>query len=252
MNPPGRLAIVTGTSAGLGEAVATLLVRRGWDVIGMARRPAAIADPRYRHLKLDLGDLDRLRTTMEREVADSLRDGRWQRIGLVNNAASTGTLGQTERLQAGAMLRSYAVNAVAPIWLMGFVLRTASPTVPIRIVNVSSGAAVHPYPGLGEYAGSKAALRMAGMVLGAELDSPLRQGGPRPDVAILNYAPGVVDTAMQTNARETPVDRFPWAGLFREFLAKGLLVTPATSAAPIAAFLEQDPAERFREGRLGG
>jgi NAD(P)-dependent dehydrogenase (short-subunit alcohol dehydrogenase family) len=51
-----RLALVTGTSAGLGAAVAAGLLASGWAVVGVARRTNAAADPRYRHLSLDLAD----------------------------------------------------------------------------------------------------------------------------------------------------------------------------------------------------
>jgi NAD(P)-dependent dehydrogenase (short-subunit alcohol dehydrogenase family) len=252
MSAVNRLAVVTGTSAGLGAAIATLLLERDWTVLGFARRAAAITHPHYRHVTLDLGDVEALQTVVPREAGRELREPGRPRVALVNNAATSGTLAQTDRLDASSMLRSFAVNAVAPTWLMGFVLRQVPASVPIRIVNVSSGAGVQAFPGLGEYGATKAALRMAGMVLGAELDSPLRLGGARPSVAISNYAPGVVDTDMQRGARERPADEFPWVGLFKDFLARGLIVTPEASAGPVVAFLESDPAERYRDERFTG
>jgi NAD(P)-dependent dehydrogenase (short-subunit alcohol dehydrogenase family) len=252
MSAVDRLAIVTGTSAGLGAAIAALLLKRDWRVIGIARRGAEITHPRYRHVLLDLADVEALQTVVPREVGRELRESGLTRVGLVNNAATTGILTQADRLDAASMLRSFAVNTVAPVWLMGFVLREVPAAVPIRIVNVSSGAGVQAFPGLGEYGATKAALRMAGMVLGAELDSPLRLGGARPNAAVLNYAPGIVETDMQRGARSRPADEFPWVGLFLEFQSRGLLVTPEVSAAPVATFLEGDPEERYRDERFGG
>jgi len=44
----------------------------------------------------------------------------------------------------------------------------------IRIVTCPQAPPFGRFPGLAAYCGSKAALRMAGMVLAAELESPLR------------------------------------------------------------------------------
>ena len=43
--PNRRLAIVTGTSSGIGEEVARQLLQRKWEVIGIARRAVAMDTP---------------------------------------------------------------------------------------------------------------------------------------------------------------------------------------------------------------
>jgi NAD(P)-dependent dehydrogenase (short-subunit alcohol dehydrogenase family) len=121
----------------------------------------------------------------------------------------------------------------------------------IRIVNVSSGAAVRAFPGLAAYCGSKAALRMAGMVLAAEMESPLRSS-VTPNVAILSYEPGVVDTEMQLATRSKSQEEFPWVETFRGFAAQGALVAPEIPAAEIVEFLEADGRTHFVERRRGG
>ena len=40
------VAVVTGTTSGIGEAVATKLLNEGWMVHGIARRAATIESPR--------------------------------------------------------------------------------------------------------------------------------------------------------------------------------------------------------------
>src|SRR5918995_3819601 len=168
--PNRHLAIVTGTSSGIGEKVAQQLLQRGWAVIGISRRSMPVEAPGYAHCSLDLEDVAGLTPSLERQVGPRLRDGAVTRIALVNNAADVALQGQVDQLEPNGMLQAYAVNTVAPVLLMGWVLRTASPRIPVRIVNVSSGAGVEPIPGLGAYGVTKAALRLAGMVLGAELD----------------------------------------------------------------------------------
>jgi benzil reductase ((S)-benzoin forming) len=246
-----RVALVTGTTRGIGAAVVERLLERGWSVVGLARGPAAFEHDRYEHLSIDLADAATLAPTIERAVGDTLADRRWARIGLVNNAATSGALGPVESTDPATLLRHAAVNWIAPAWLMAFMLRRTPPPTPLRIVNVSSGAAVQAFPGLSDYCASKAALRMAGMVVAAELESPLRPAAPRPDTAILSYEPGTVDTAMQEEARSRSLEEYPWGRLFRDFHASGALVPPAAPATEIVDFLECDGHARFSERRLG-
>lgn len=251
VDPTGaRIALVSGTTRGIGAAVADQLLERGWSVIGLARHPAAIDHERYRHVSIDLADAATLAATIEREAGNSLADPGWTRIGLVNNAAATGALGPVESTDPVSLLRLAAVNWIAPTWLMAFMLRWTPPQTPLRIVNVSSGAAVQAFPGLSDYCASKSALRMAAMVTAVELDSPLRAAPPRTDTAILSYEPGTVDTAMQEDARSRSLDDYPWGRLFRHFHATGALVAPAVPAAEVVNFLERDGHARFTERRL--
>jgi benzil reductase ((S)-benzoin forming) len=234
-----RLALVTGTSSGIGAAVARELLRRGWQVVGVARRTPDLAHGSYRHLALDLSDVPAASTALERDFGARLAERAWERVGLVNNAAAA-PAERIESLQALELLSAFALNAVMPLWLMGFVVRRSD--AQIRIVNVSSGAAQRPSPGLAAYCSSKAALRMAGMAAAAELDAR---------VSVLSYEPGVVDTEMQLAARSKPLAEFPWGETFRRYHAEGRLVAPELPAADIVEFLESAAAERFKERRYG-
>jgi benzil reductase ((S)-benzoin forming) len=243
-----KIALVTGTSSGIGAAVARTLLDRGWSVVGMSRARAEFDSSHYRHFNVDLADLDQLKGIAQEKLTPLLRDGNWGRIGLVNNAGAVGGLRALEEMDPLQVAGVFAVNAVAPIFLMGLVVRTAPPATKIRIVNLSSGAAVHPAPGLSDYGSSKAALRIAGMTMAAELESPERAGRPRPDMAILSYSPGVVDTPMQEKARSPD---HPWSQRFMDFYQSGRLEPPEAPAKEIAEFLEGDDGEAFMERRFG-
>src|SRR5487761_1911273 len=246
-----RVALVTGTSSGIGEAVALELLRRNWRVVGASRRAAAIEDPRYTHLQIDLGNVAELAARVEAAAGPLVTDASVVRVALVNSAADPGLLGPLGRIDPVEMQRVYAVNVIAPVWLMGWIVDRAARGSAIRIVNVSSGAASKVFPGLGVYAGTKAALRMAGMVLASELDSPDRPGGPHPDASILSYEPGVVDTAMQAAIRASSAETLPVVQMFKRLAAEGLLVPPERPAKEIADYLDRDEHSRFAERRLG-
>lgn len=246
---PTQIALVTGTSSGIGEAVACELLSRKWRVIGLSRRPAAIENPQYSHLQLDLANVAEL-TRVQDEVGHVLANSSVARLGLVNCAADPGLLGPLERVDPVQMLRVCAVNVVAPAWLMGWLVHRGKRNVPIRIVNVSSGADVTPYAGLGAYGSTKAALRMAGMILACELDSQERTDGRR-DVTILSYSPGAVDTPMQVAVRSSTIETLPIVDLFKQLAADGLLAPPSRPAAEIAAYLDGNGHARFVEQTFG-
>ena len=244
------VAIVTGTTAGLGKAVAEQLLERGWSVIGIARRPAALAHTAYRHIGADLASVPHDPTPLDSQLSAHLARLSPGRVGLVNNAASPEGLMPLERLEPQKVASIYAVNVIAPVWLMGFVLRNSSPDAAVRIVNVSSGAGTMGFPGLAAYGSGKAALRLAGMSLAREWDGSSIWAPVRRNAAILSYEPGVVDTDMQTYARTRSPEEFPWVQIFLDFEARGIAVAPRRPAADIVAFLEADGQAAFAERRL--
>jgi benzil reductase ((S)-benzoin forming) len=247
--PNRRLAIVTGTSSGIGDQVARQLLQRGWEIIGIARRAVALDTAGYTHCSLDLADVARLTRGLEKQLGSRVRDKGLARLALVNNAADVALLGQVDQLEPAGMLQAYAVNTIAPVLLMGWVLRTAPPRIPVRIVNVSSGAGVEPYPGLGAYGNTKAALRLAGMVLAAELDLRAAGGAPR-DATVWSYEPGVVATPMQEAVRTAATETVPIVQVFQDLAAQGQLRPADAPAAEIVSYLEADGHPRFSEQRF--
>jgi len=176
----------------------------------------------------------------------------WGRVALINNAADVGHLGWSTRLDPLAHARTYAVNVVAPVWLMGFFIERVPRETPLRIVNVSSGAGVRAFSGLGSYSMSKAALRMAGMMFGAELDAARGSERARHDTAVITYQPGIVETTMQRMAREQSATEFPSQPMFEGFLDSGMVVPPELPGDEIVAFAESGERPTYAEEQLAG
>jgi len=246
MVSPIRLALVTGASTGLGHSTAVALLSGGWSVIGLARRPAPIDHGAYRHEVLDLADLGAVEAFASR-LPESPVVASAARLGLVNNAAQLGPMRPLTRLSAADLMRASAVNAVAPLILAGAMARLAGAR-PLRIVNVSSGAATSARAGRTAYSSTKAALRLGGMALAAE--SVAGTGGTGRDLAVVSYEPGMVDTAMQAENRAASPEDLPDAAVFQALHAEGRLVAPGRPAAEIAALLDRDDLPPFSEFRF--
>jgi NAD(P)-dependent dehydrogenase (short-subunit alcohol dehydrogenase family) len=245
---PDKLAVITGTSAGIGAAVVRQLVARAWRVVGISRRRADFGDA-YTHVATDLADIAAATAEID-SVVRPLVDADWSRAALVNNAASPDLIGIGEGVDASALARVYTVNTVMPVWLMGFMARNRRGDAPLRIVNVSSGAGRHATPGLLGYGSSKAALRMAAMTLTAEWESTAPYAPRRTKIAVRSYEPGVVDTDMQSLARSLSPEVNPWGGMFSDFLRRGIVVDAEMPAKEIVEFLESDGDLGFSESRL--
>jgi len=245
-----RIALVTGTSTGIGLAAAQELLRRGWRVVGISRRAAPIDHRHYSHLRLDLAETAALVASVDAHAGPLVSDPSVGRIALINNAALGGLLGPVEQLDVAALPTIFAVNVTAPIALLGWLLRRSPHAAPLRIVNVSSGAAVIAYPGLGAYGSSKAALRMAGMILGVELDDAVKRGEAARDVSILSFQPSMVDTPMQADARASSYSVLPMVDYFKQAFEEGRLLPPAAPATAMADYVDADGHPRFSESRL--
>ena len=181
-------AIVTGASRGLGLALARALVDRGWRLVIDAREPwpleqaAATLGPDVVALAGDAAD-----EWHRRALVAAAGD----RIDLlVNNASVLGPSPQPPlaRYPLGALEQVYRVNVVAPLALAQLVLPRLAEGG--RIVNVSSDAAVEPYPGWGGYGSAKAALDHATAILAAE----------QPELRIYAVDPGDMNTALHQAA----------------------------------------------------
>lgn len=96
----------------------------------------------------------------------------------------------------------------------------------IQVINISSGAGRKPYPGWGIYCASKAALDRYSEVL--QVEAPFAQ--------VVSMAPGVLDTAMQVDIRQSSAKDFPNVQRFIDLHAEQELSPPREVAQEILAY----------------
>jgi NAD(P)-dependent dehydrogenase (short-subunit alcohol dehydrogenase family) len=158
-------AVITGASKGLGRALAGALAAEGWRLVVDARTPGPLA-AELPGATVVAGDV----TDPRHRDALAAAAGRLGRLDLlVNNASDLGPspLPGLVSYPLEALRRVYETDVVAPLALIQLLaprLRAAGGVV----VNISSDAAVEPYPGWGGYGSAKAALDQLSAVLGAE------------------------------------------------------------------------------------
>jgi NAD(P)-dependent dehydrogenase (short-subunit alcohol dehydrogenase family) len=184
-----QTAIITGASQGLGFALAAELAGRGWRLV-LGARTASDLERAAR----ELSSLTQVHA-LAGDVADGAhREALIAAAGenidlLVNNASLLGPSPQPELADypLDELERVLRVNLVAPLALIQLALPRMAGGC---LVNVTSDAAVEPYPGWGGYGSSKAALEQLTAVLGAE----------HPELRIYAVDPGDMRTRMQQEA----------------------------------------------------
>jgi NAD(P)-dependent dehydrogenase (short-subunit alcohol dehydrogenase family) len=157
--------IITGASRGLGLALTRALAAQGWRLVVDARDAAALAEATagLHGVVAVAGDVTDPRHRAELVVAAG------DAIGLiVNNASALGPSPQPAlaRYPLDELRRVLEVNLLAPLALVQEALPRLRPDA--TVIDVSSDAAVEPYPGWGGYGSSKAALDHLTAILAVE------------------------------------------------------------------------------------
>lgn len=231
------IAIITGTSRGLGEALALQLIAEGTPLITVARQTSTALSSKateqnspLTQIQADLSDPQEAQHISEKIAAMIPSDV--ARCILINNAGTVNPVANTMRLaEAKAITDALTLNVTSIMLMCSAVLRVCHDRqVECRILNISSGAGQSPMPGWGVYCTTKAALNMYTQVLAQE----------HPDVHAVSLSPGVIDTSMQTTIRASTAQDFPSVERFVDLHEKGQLASPADTARHILHYLDRD------------
>ena len=180
-----KTILITGATAGFGEAAVRKFVAGGWNAIGTGRR-----GDRLKNLQQELGDsfLPLEIDMLDRAAVESLAklEAPWGDIDLLLNNAGlappTDGLPDTEWERIEQVIETNITGLVA-------LTRALMPKLVARkgqIVNLSSVAATYPYKGGAVYAGTKAFVRQFSLDLRCDLAGT--------GVRVTSVEPGMAET----------------------------------------------------------
>lgn len=233
-----HIYIITGTSSGLGAALAKLLLSKETLVFGLSRttnkeieRLANEIHANYKFIAIDLTQVHTIEVTL-RELVASIDATTVESITLINNAATVTPIKPIEACSTTEIEASIQLNLAAPIVLASsFMQETAQWSAKRSIVNISSGSGQYPASSMSVYCSTKAALNMFTKCVAME------QKTKENPVHIITIDPGMMNTGMQQIARESD---FELVTYFRKQHEDGQLAEPETVARNILSELRRE------------
>jgi NAD(P)-dependent dehydrogenase (short-subunit alcohol dehydrogenase family) len=216
----GLKAAVTGGTSGLGLALVSQLRARGAEVAFVARGGEHVEEVARRNPGTHgiVGDISIKEAIHPLALRVSAALGGLEL--LVNNASSLGPvpLRPLADTECEELEQAIATNLVGPFRLtkalLGPLAAAAREGRPAVVLNISSDAAVTPYPGWGAYGASKAALHHLSRIWDEEL-------APH-GIRVLSHDPGDMDTPLHALAvpEADPAALRPPAESAREILER--------------------------------
>lgn len=150
------------------------------------------------------------------------------RVVFVCNAAVVTPIGPVQDLPVDELSATVTVNFTSCIRLTMAILKAAgSAKASVRVLNISSGAALRPIAGWSVYCSTKAGLRMFFDVLSSET------AVSHEAITVEHIDPGVMDTKMQVAIRAASKEGFPRHQEFVEMHLTRRLRSPEVAAREI-------------------
>jgi benzil reductase ((S)-benzoin forming) len=233
----GALAIVTGSSRGMGEALALHLHSLGHTVLGIARKRSVALDAAgVDQWEADLTDAVPVAQRLQERVAQACTApcaGIW----LINNAALLVDAGPTRWVPAAQTVAAVRVGLEAVLLLTHAMLQGAGDFAgDKRVLQVSSGNGRRVIGGMAVYSAIKAG--MDHYTRSLALDEVGSPGYVAARVA--SIAPGIVDTDMQAMLRGSDVSRFAAQAMFAQYHREGALTSPHDAAVRLFNYMMRD------------
>lgn len=194
-----KVAFITGSSKGIGNAITELLLRENYIVFGYSRTNT-IKHQNFSFTEINLCDLKEIQKIYFPAFNNA-------EVILINNAATIGEITPLNRKHEEDIINEYNLNIVSPTILCARFINSFQENKKM-IINISSGASNSAIASWSTYCATKSALDRLTDVIAAEKHSNLN---------IFSVHPGVVDTQMQLEIRKTKPELFPLSSKFHNY-----------------------------------
>lgn len=216
---------ITGTSRGIGQALADQLLKLGHLVVGIGRTHT-IAHQNYQAIEADLSDADSLKDCENWFQPNALTE----KTVLVNNAGQLGNINYVGNQLAADLIKTYTLNLIAPAVLNNAFINQFHHQNK-TIINISSGAAWNAYDGWSAYCATKAGLAMLGQAIQKEAEIT------QENLVVFNIAPGIIDTNMQAQIRDAQQNQFSMLDKFKSLHQEQALKSPEQVANELLPYV---------------
>jgi len=180
-----KLAVITGASSGIGEAIAKKLSQEGHPVLLLARRVErleALNLPNSMSIAVDVTDASAF------ESAVSKAEDKFGPVDLMINNAGVMLLGQADTQDAAEWKSMFDVNVLGLLNGMKTVLSAMKERQEGTIINISSIAGRKTFPNHAVYCGTKFAVHA--------ITENIREEVADANVRVITIAPGAVETEL--------------------------------------------------------
>jgi benzil reductase ((S)-benzoin forming) len=224
------MVIITGSSSGIGKALALFYLQKGEKVIGISRSN----NLEHENFTFVSCDLSKIEAIQRLDLSPFITN---ESIVLVNNAGTIGKIKRAEELDLETYNQVAVLNIVAVQYLCSYLLKNCEADQLKAIVNISSGAGSRPISAWSAYCASKAAIDLYTETLHAEFKETGRKTN------VYSVAPGVVDTNMQVEIRDSNPKDFSSHQNFIDLKKNNELRSPEKVAVLLHELLLKDQGE---------